>query len=47
MAAADVRVAAATGLTGNLTAVTDSHGDQVAYNGHLLYHLRRLTSPAR
>jgi predicted lipoprotein with Yx(FWY)xxD motif len=28
---------AATGLTGNLTAVTDSHGDQVAYNGHLLY----------
>ena len=28
---------AATGLTGNLTAVTDTHGDQVAYNGHLLY----------
>jgi predicted lipoprotein with Yx(FWY)xxD motif len=28
---------AATGLTGTLTAVTDIHGDQVAYNGHLLY----------
>ena len=28
---------AATGLTGTLTAVTDLHGDQVAYNGHLLY----------
>ena len=28
---------AATGLTGKLTAVTDIHGDQVAYNGHLLY----------
>ena len=28
---------AATGLTGKLTAVMDIHGDQVAYNGHLLY----------
>jgi predicted lipoprotein with Yx(FWY)xxD motif len=28
---------AATGLTGKLTAVMDTHGDQVAYNGHLLY----------
>ncbi len=28
---------AATGLAGKLTAVTDIHGDQVAYNGHLLY----------
>ena len=28
---------AATGLTGALTAVMDIHGDQVAYNGHLLY----------
>jgi predicted lipoprotein with Yx(FWY)xxD motif len=28
---------AATGLTGTLTAVTDIHGSQVAYNGHLLY----------
>jgi predicted lipoprotein with Yx(FWY)xxD motif len=28
---------AATGLTGNLTAVMDIHGDQVAFNGHLLY----------
>jgi predicted lipoprotein with Yx(FWY)xxD motif len=28
---------AAAGLTGKLTAVTDIHGDQVAYNGHLLY----------
>ena len=28
---------AATGLTGKLTAVTDIHGSQVAYNGHLLY----------
>ena len=28
---------AATGLTGKLTAVRDIHGDQVAYNGHLLY----------
>src|ERR1700734_2579819 len=28
---------AATGLTGKLTAVMDAHGDQVAYNGHLLY----------
>jgi predicted lipoprotein with Yx(FWY)xxD motif len=28
---------AATGLTGKLTAVTDIHGNQVAYNGHLLY----------
>jgi predicted lipoprotein with Yx(FWY)xxD motif len=27
----------AAGLTGNLTAVTDIHGNQVAYNGHLLY----------
>ncbi len=28
---------AATGLTGKLVAVSDTHGDQVAYNGHLLY----------
>ena len=28
---------AGTGLTGKLAAVTDIHGDQVAYNGHLLY----------
>ena len=28
---------AATGLTGKLAAVTDAHGDQVAYKGHLLY----------
>jgi predicted lipoprotein with Yx(FWY)xxD motif len=28
---------AATGLTGKLAAVSDAHGDQVAYNGHLLY----------
>ena len=28
---------AGTGLTGTLTAVRDAHGDQVAYNGHLLY----------
>jgi predicted lipoprotein with Yx(FWY)xxD motif len=28
---------AATGLTGTLAAVMDVHGDQVAYNGHLLY----------
>jgi predicted lipoprotein with Yx(FWY)xxD motif len=28
---------AATGLTGNVTAVMDIHGNQVAYNGHLLY----------
>ncbi len=28
---------AATGLTGSLTAVMDIHGDQVAFNGHLLY----------
>jgi predicted lipoprotein with Yx(FWY)xxD motif len=28
---------AATGLAGKLTAVTDIHGAQVAYNGHLLY----------
>src|SRR5579864_1430587 len=28
---------AATGLTGKLIAVMDIHGDQVAYNGHLLY----------
>ena len=27
----------ATGLTGKVTAVTDIHGNQVAYNGHLLY----------
>jgi predicted lipoprotein with Yx(FWY)xxD motif len=27
----------ATGLTGKLAAVMDIHGDQVAYNGHLLY----------
>ena len=26
-----------TGLTAKLTAVMDIHGDQVAYNGHLLY----------
>ena len=26
-----------TGLAGTLAAVTDAHGDQVAYNGHLLY----------
>src|SRR5580692_7523722 len=26
-----------TGLTGKLAAVMDVHGDQVAYNGHLLY----------
>jgi predicted lipoprotein with Yx(FWY)xxD motif len=28
---------AAAGLTGKVTAVMDIHGDQVAYNGHLLY----------
>ena len=28
---------AATGLTGTLAAVSDTHGHQVAYNGHLLY----------
>ena len=28
---------AATGLTGKITAVTDIHGDRVAYDGHLLY----------
>ena len=28
---------AATGLTGTLAAVSDTHGRQVAYNGHLLY----------
>jgi predicted lipoprotein with Yx(FWY)xxD motif len=28
---------AATGLTGKIAAVTDTHGNQVAYNGHLLY----------
>jgi predicted lipoprotein with Yx(FWY)xxD motif len=28
---------ATTGLAGKLTAVTDIHGAQVAYNGHLLY----------
>jgi predicted lipoprotein with Yx(FWY)xxD motif len=28
---------AATGLTGKLAGVMDDHGDQVAYNGHLLY----------
>jgi predicted lipoprotein with Yx(FWY)xxD motif len=28
---------AAAGLTGTLAAVMDVHGDQVAYNGHLLY----------
>jgi predicted lipoprotein with Yx(FWY)xxD motif len=28
---------AATGLTGKLAEVSDTHGDQVAYNGHLLY----------
>jgi predicted lipoprotein with Yx(FWY)xxD motif len=28
---------AAAGLSGKLTAVTDDHGSQVAYNGHLLY----------
>jgi predicted lipoprotein with Yx(FWY)xxD motif len=27
----------ATGITGQLTAVKDIHGDQVAYHGHLLY----------
>jgi predicted lipoprotein with Yx(FWY)xxD motif len=28
---------AGTGLTGKLAAVSDAHGHQVAYNGHLLY----------
>jgi predicted lipoprotein with Yx(FWY)xxD motif len=28
---------AATGLTGKLAVVSDAHGRQVAYNGHLLY----------
>jgi predicted lipoprotein with Yx(FWY)xxD motif len=28
---------AATGLTGKLATVSDAHGHQVAYNGHLLY----------
>ena len=28
---------AATGLTGKLAVVSDANGDQVAYNGHLLY----------
>ena len=28
---------AGTGLSGQLTAVNDAHGSQVAYNGHLLY----------
>ena len=31
------KIPAANGLTGRLTTVHDSHGDQVAYNGHLLY----------
>ena len=29
--------AAAAGVNGRLTVVRDAHGDQVAYNGHLLY----------
>jgi predicted lipoprotein with Yx(FWY)xxD motif len=28
---------AASGVTGKLTVVHDAHGDQVSYNGHLLY----------
>ena len=41
---------AATGLTGQLAAVKDIHGDQVAYNGHLLYtfaddHAGQVTGP--
>ena len=28
---------AASGITGKLTVVHDAHGDQVGYNGHLLY----------
>ena len=28
---------AATGLSGKLAVIKDAHGDQVAYNGHLLY----------
>jgi predicted lipoprotein with Yx(FWY)xxD motif len=28
---------AAIGLAGKLAVVSDTHGDQVAYNGHLLY----------
>jgi predicted lipoprotein with Yx(FWY)xxD motif len=28
---------AVTGLNGKITVVKDAHGDQVAYNGHLLY----------
>jgi predicted lipoprotein with Yx(FWY)xxD motif len=28
---------AATGVSGKLAVVNDAHGDQVAYNGHLLY----------
>jgi len=31
------KIPAANGLTGRLTTVHDSHGEQVAYNGHLLY----------
>ena len=37
MAAADVRVTGRYRVTGKLAAVMDVHGDQVAYNGHLLY----------
>jgi len=33
--------ATAQGLTGSLTVVRDSHGNQVAYNGHLLYTFYR------
>jgi predicted lipoprotein with Yx(FWY)xxD motif len=37
---------AATGLTGKLAVVMDVHGDQVAYNGHLLYTFADDRGPA-
>jgi hypothetical protein len=33
----------AVGVTGKLTTVSDAHGNQVAYNGYLLYSFAAIT----
>ena len=33
----------AVGVTAKLTTVSDAHGNQVAYNGHLLYTFAAIT----
>jgi hypothetical protein len=38
-----VTLAERVGVTAKLTTVSDAHGNQVAYNGHLLYTFAAIT----